>query len=124
MKTINGFDFDGVVSIGICPGPDDVIITGRSFDEAAYVNSVLKNRNIFNAVFFNPITTADRETGTERSRSCSGNHKARVINQLARNNIFVSIFFEDDEIQKEIIEAECKDQGVIVVHIVHDLTTK
>ena len=33
LKHIKGFDFDGVISLGITPGKEDVIITGRCIDE-------------------------------------------------------------------------------------------
>jgi len=119
---MNGFDFDGVVSIGICPGPEDIIITGRSFDEALYVNGILKERGILNAVYFNPITREKRKTGTTSSRKNSGQHKATVIKMLEENGVILDKFFEDDEIQ--IDEIKKVHSKLKIVHVVSDLVVK
>jgi hypothetical protein len=119
---MNGFDFDGVISIGIYPGPEDIIITGRSFDEALYVNTILKARGIFNAVYFNPITREKRKTGTPSSRKNSGQHKATVIRMLKENGVLLDKFFEDDEIQIE--EIKKVHPKLKIVHIVSDLVVK
>jgi len=119
---INGYDFDGVVSIGITPTDQDIIITGRSFDEAHIVNKILRERNINCAVYYNPISTNDRETGTEKSRKCSGKHKAEIIYLLKKNGVVLNKFFEDDDIQ--IKEIKNMHPTLNIVHLVHDLVTK
>jgi len=119
---INAFDFDGVVSLGINPAKNDVIITGRTFDEAEFVNSVLLSRGIKNAVYFNPIWNYARGTFTHESRKCSGKHKATILSLLKKNGVKVSKFFEDDEIQiKEIKKAH---PNLNVIHVVQKLSRK
>ena len=50
MKEINGFDCDGVITVGIHPGLGDVIITGRSFEEIPETRQMLKKRDILNCI--------------------------------------------------------------------------
>lgn len=119
---MNGYDFDGVVSIGLHPTDQDIIITGRSFDEAHIVNKILRERNINCAVYYNPIRTIDRETGTEKSRKCSGKHKAEIIYLLKCNGVILDKFFEDDELQIKVIKNMHRDLNI--VHLIHDLVTK
>jgi hypothetical protein len=113
---INGFDNDGVISIGIFPGPNDVIITGRSYEEEKETIEFMHNRNIFNKIYFNPVKF------NEKTRKSSGEHKVNTINELKKEGIKINIFFEDDPIQKEVIEYWCP--WIKVVHIVHNLTEK
>lgn len=105
---MNGFDLDGVVSLGIHPGPDDVIITGRSFEQAKETYAFLHARSIFNAVYFNPINYVDR------SREKSGAWKAFIL-----NTIKVDRYFEDDPVQLEIIKQAHPELDII--HIVHNV---
>ncbi len=118
---INGFDFDGVIYMkdngpGVRPGPDDVIITGRSFESSGFVLGVLRDFGIYNAVFFNPRKSADND------RTMSGRHKADTLNRLKENGVEINIFFEDDPIQKEQIETHAG--WIKVVHLVHNLVEK
>ena len=108
---MNGFDIDGVISVGIYPGPNDVIITGRSYEEREETIDFLRGRGIMNDVYFNPIPF------NKKTRQKSGIHKACMIQKL--NPV---IFFEDDPIQWEIIEERCPE--VKVVKVVHELTEK
>lgn len=113
---INGFDFDGVISIGICPGPKDVIITGRSFEESEYIFSILRERNINNAVYFNTMHYDGRK------REDSGKHKAHIIKTLIDNGVVINKFFEDDEIQiEEIKKVHPKLQ---IIHVKSNLVEK
>ena len=108
----NGFDIDGVISVGIFPGPNDIIITGRSFEEQDDTMEYLSNLNIPPIpVFFNTVKF------DEKSRVQSGQHKARLINGLG-----ITRFFEDDEIQIQEILKE--NPTVEIVHIKHELTEK
>ena len=118
---INSFDFDGVIYMGkgrtgVRPGPDDVIITGRSFEESPFVMSWLKDKGIDNQVFFNPLAEKDK------TRKSSGEHKARMLNGLRENGIQFHLHFEDDPIQKEEIEKSCP--WITVIHLVHEVTEK
>lgn len=101
---MKSFDIDGVVSLGICPGAEDVIITGRSIDEYTETMEMLTSRGIFNQVFFNPVPFA------EKTRLSSAQHKARVINALE-----ITRHFEDDPIQIEIIRSLCHNCYVVEV---------
>ena len=111
ILAMNGFDIDGVISIGIYPGPNDIIITGRSFEEEEETTIFLKNRGISNKVYFNPIPF------DEKTRESSGIHKAIKIKELKPE-----FFFEDDPIQWDIIMALCPQ--VKVVKIDHNFTEK
>lgn len=114
---INSFDLDGVISVGLHPGPNDVIITGRSFQEAKETYAFLHSRGIFNCVYFNTLPFE------EKTRESSGVHKAKVINTLWSNGVEVVTHFEDDEVQIEQITKHVR-HNVNIVHIVHDLTDK
>lgn len=98
----NGFDIDGVIHVGggrvgIRPGPMDVIITGRSFEEKEETEKFLRNNGINNKVFYNDIPY-DKKT-----RESSGIHKAKTLNMLLDKGIKIEYFYEDDFIQKEMI---------------------
>lgn len=94
---INGFDIDGVVYLGelggLYPGPNDVLITGRSFEEKPETIKMLNNRGIYNQVYFNPIKFDNK------SRKSSGEHKAKTIIELFKSGVTIQVFFEDDYIQ-------------------------
>lgn len=120
---ISSFDLDGVIYMGpklggVYPGPKDIIITGRSFEERPETEAMLVSKGILNLVFFNPLKF------DEKTRESSGQHKAWTLNQLKNNSKMLSpsIHFEDDEIQAAIIEAKCP--WVKVVRLVHNLTEK
>lgn len=120
MRKINTYDIDGVINLGddltgLIPGPYDVIITGRSVDEASYTLEWLYNRNITNNVMFNHVRFHDK------SREKSGHHKADSINALIAKGYKVGVHFEDDEVQAKIIEV---NTPIKVVRIVHDLVEK
>ena len=123
MMEVNGYDFDGVVSIGINPtSSQDVIITGRCHDEQDYVRNILKKRGITNIVYFNPMSLAERGNHTVEARTFSGKHKAQTIKELKEIGITVSRFFEDDKIQYDIIKEN--HEKIDIVHIVSNLVTK
>lgn len=114
---VNGFDIDGVITIGIFPGPNDVIITGRSFEEEEETLKMLHERGIYNLVFFNPVTFE------EKTRKSSGEWKAWAIADLEdRLGVKIENFFEDDSIQVQAITRVCPNLNVI--EIAHDLTEK
>lgn len=119
-----GYDFDGVVSVGVNPRwTDDIIITGRCIDEAEYVREwVDENTSFIGEIIFNPMTLAERGNHTVQARTYSGQHKARTIKRLREEGYNLTRFFEDDPIQKAIIEESNPD--VEVVHIVSSLVEK
>lgn len=120
---INGYDFDGVVSIGINPmSKNDVIITGRCYDEQDYVRDILEERGITNEVYFNPMSLAERGNHTVECRRLSGEHKAKTIKELKGIGIEVYRFFEDDKIQYDIIKEN--HEKIDIVHVVSNLVTK
>jgi len=122
-KEIYGYDFDGVISIGITPrSNDDVIITGRCIDEQEHVLNILKERGIKCKVYFNPMTLAERGNHTIKARTFSGKHKANTINSLKKEGINVIRFFEDDPIQLALIRQSHIE--LPMVHIVSELVQK
>lgn len=119
-NNIASFDIDGVIFLGkglpgINPGKNDIIITGRSFQEEKETMDMLESKGIFNKVYFNPIEFKDK------TRESSGEHKAKTISKLIKEGIPLVIHFEDDEIQSEIIE---RSTSIHVVKINHNLTEK
>ena len=118
---LNTYDFDGVIYLnenveGVNPGHNDLVITGRSFEEAERVEGRLRARNLHNTVFFNPRPKLGR------SRETSGEHKAAILRELLNNGFVIGAHFEDDEIQIEIIRRLVPE--VPTVHFVHELTPK
>ena len=111
-QAVNSYDIDGVISVGITPRPEDIIITGRSYEEAPETLEYLHSRGIYNQVFFNP------ECFENKSRESSGKHKARILKVLRP---MIDKHFEDDEIQKAEIE---KVVDVSVVLVSHNFTNK
>ncbi len=121
-KLINSFDIDGVIFMGkyggVYPGPDDIIITGRSIEERKETHDMLRSKGIYNRVFFNS-TKFD-----EKTREDSGFYKARTLKEfidIVGYNI--GIHFEDDPIQADIITNFLGDR-IKVVLLQHNLTEK
>lgn len=118
---MNGFDIDGVLYFGmdrpgIRPGPDDVIISGRSWEETPETIEFMVRHGINNRIYLNPAMRADK------TREGSGAHKAATLNALREAGEVVDLFFEDDPVQAEIIKRSAP--WVNVVMVVHDLTEK
>lgn len=93
---MNMFDFDGVVSIGLCPRPGDVIVTGRGFDECEFVRTrLIEILGPYLAskipIFFNM-----KLKGQGRTRRDSANHKADILAQLLSHGHQIETIFEDD----------------------------
>lgn len=119
---VNGFDIDGVIHLGsgVCgirPGPQDVIITGRSFEEEPETLAFLRKNGINNIVFFNPAQF------TEKSRKTSGQHKGRTLASLRDLGIKVRYFYEDDDVQiseiREAIESSSLETKIIRIDNPH-----
>ncbi len=115
-QSVNTFDIDGVITIGLYPGPNDIIITGRSYEEAPETYQMLRLKGIKNAVYFNPLPWA------AKTRESSGTHKAHIIKYLLKSGVNVRCHMEDDEVQKAAIESALSNTSVVVVHIKHSLT--
>lgn len=98
--------------MGVRPGPDDIIITGRSFEERKETETMLFDAGIFNRVYYNPLRYVDK------TRESSGLHKADILNKFKD----IVIHFEDDPIQIKVIKKLCP--WVNVVYLKHDLTYK
>ena len=105
-RVVNMFDFDGVVREGATPDEYDIIITGRTFEEAPIVLQILHDRGIVCPVYFNPIHLKDRQNHNDYARTKSGNHKANIIALLKENGVNLGVFHEDDPIQAGIIQKE------------------
>lgn len=119
-KGIASFDLDGVIFLGygfpgIYPGRDDIIITGRCFEEMLETKGFLESRFIYNQVFYQPIPFV------EKTRVKSGFFKANKINELIAEGYQIVVHLDDDPIQADIIENNTK---IPVIRIFHNLTEK
>jgi|SRR5687768_5284785 len=117
---INTFDCDGVIYlgkdiIGVYPGPNDIIITGRSFEEREETNKMLYERGITNMVFFNPLPF------DQKTRETSGQHKARIISQILADGNEIGCHFEDDPTQA--MEIKKVHLHLPIVMMIHHLIT-
>lgn len=120
-KIINSFDIDGVIYMGdtftgVFPGPDDVIITGRSYEEGDITMNMLRGRGIFNDVYMNPLKF------DEKTRKSSGQHKGRTLFYLEELGYRFGIHFEDDPIQAEEIRKIMPHINIVMLE--HNLTEK
>ena len=120
-KVINSFDIDGVIYmgdalIGVFPGPDDVIITGRSVEEADVTHKMLQDRGIQNKVYMNPLLF------DQKTRKSSGQHKGRTLFYLESIGYRFGIHFEDDPIQAEEIRKIMPHINIVMLQ--HELTEK
>lgn len=114
---MRAFDFDGVITEGFHPTADDIIITGRAIDEYRHVTNYLKALVIpIVPIYFNPVLYDKRGDKTVAARQHSGNHKANTLLTLLNNEVPVEVFFEDDPLQAEIMEAILpKDFDIVLV---------
>lgn len=99
-----GYDFDGVVTAGHRPSPWDVIITGRSYEEAAETYAYMAKHGIHCAVYFNPVPESDK------GHESSGAWKAEMVERLG-----ITKFYEDMIVQAEIIRKRNPDVAIIIV---------
>jgi len=106
-----GYDIDGVISVGVYPSKDSLIITGRSYEEAQETMLYLAQKGVSNQVMFNPLPY------NQKTRETSGRWKAKCIKEFG-----ITRFFEDDEIQiKEILK---ENPNVQIVWCNHNLSEK
>jgi hypothetical protein len=120
MNNINTFDIDGVIYMGkyggVYPGLNDIIITGRSFEESEETLGMLTKKGIHNKVMFNELSFDNK------SRESSGIHKGNTIIKLEEQGYKIGIHFEDDPIQIEMIKKIVPH--INIVYMQHDLTEK
>lgn len=120
IKKANSFDIDGVIFMGeyggVYPGPSDIIITGRSYEEETATLQMLKKKGITNTVFFNKLPF------DQKSRESSGEHKAKVLNFIKDQGGTIELHFEDDPIQAEVIRRLAPHVQVVLLQ--HDLVEK
>ena len=103
---MRGFDYDGVITKGMLPGTNDVIITGRCPEDVERTYSDMESRGIkFRTVYFMPPKFKQR--GTIEGRENTGRWKALMIELLE-----LSEFFEDDSVQFKTIVEECKNKQI------------
>jgi hypothetical protein len=97
---LNGYDCDGVLTVGVVPERPWVCISGRTHAEAGVVPAILSESqgNYFRGV------------GPYDVHHHPGRFKAEKINELG-----VTRFFEDDPIQADIIRASCPGCEVYLV---------
>ncbi len=120
MDTICCTDFDGCVyfskdSIGLRPGPNDIIVTGRSFEEKEKTEAWCKKFGIANRIIYSQVPEH------LKTREISGYHKAITLRELSKT-YKIERFYEDDPIQWEILESMVPE--IPIVHLVHSLTRK
>jgi hypothetical protein len=118
---INSFDIDGVIYMGegrtgVFPSTEDIIVTGRSYEEAPQTLKMLRSRGINNQVFFNPLPERDK------TRLSSGEWKAKVLEGLLNKGCNIGIHFEDDPVQIDVLRK--LEPRLKIVHLQHQLTKK
>jgi hypothetical protein len=92
---VNSYDFDGVITVGLIPRAQDIIITGRGVDEEELVRSVCNRLGIVDPVIC--LNAKTKKMG--RTREDSGEHKAKVILSLIKKGVKLWNHFEDDPLQ-------------------------
>lgn len=121
---MNSYDFDGVLYLGpgrkgFLPREEDVIVTGRSYEEQKVTMQHLRELGISTdkEIYFAPWKWESK------TRVLSGIHKARTLAMMISSGMEIQIHFEDDPVQAEIIERALGDKlTVVLIH--HDLTEK
>ncbi len=88
---MKGYDIDGVLTIGIIPKKDSVVISGRTFAE---YDDFAKSISQICPVYI-------RGAGKHGDRESAGKFKALMIKTLG-----ITEFYEDDDIQIIIIKKE------------------
>ena len=89
---VNVFDLDGVITVGIMPKEEDIIITGRSFEERPETEKYLETLGLKNKVYYSPLKF------NEKTRKASGQHKTFVLSALKKEGVKIKILFENSGI--------------------------
>lgn len=104
-EVIRSYDFDGTLTTGqFSPKVDlDIVLTGRTFNEAKYVNAEITKLGCEGiAVFFNPLSIKVRGNGTTESRTVSAMHKIDILTKLSATHDVTH--YDDDELQLNLIK--------------------
>lgn len=101
---MKGYDLDGIITKGIVPERDAIIITGRSFEEAPETYKYLHNKGIFNAVYFLP------EKFENKDIDLAGKWKGVMVFACS-----VKEFYEDSSIQAGYIKLANPD---CIIHLI------
>lgn len=115
MEDLIVLDFDGVVSEGIWPEGNKVIVTGRCLDEWEVIWNYLITNNKRCPVYFNQMPLARRGNHTLESRTYSAWHKADIINRLSRSGFNIKSIYEDDPLQIEIMNQQLSREMAIKI---------
>tara|TARA_Y100001980_G_C14428822_1_gene217855 strand:+ start:434 stop:838 length:405 start_codon:yes stop_codon:yes gene_type:complete len=120
QKTINSYDIDGVIYMGdydgLRPGPDDIIITGRSINTEKETQKMLLEKGITNPLYMN---FKDEDFN---DREQSGFHKGWTLFHLEKMGYHIGIHYDDDKVQIKKINEMMPD--IKCVHIKHKLVPK
>ena len=113
LRVLRSFDLDGVIFLDgfICLTPtsyEDIIVTGRSYEEAPDTIAWLRDNGITNQVFFNPTKFNDK------TRVDSGKHKARILTEFLKKGYDRIIHFDDDIHQINVIKSICPKEIIVV----------
>ena len=107
---INTLDIDGIIDQGgFCLSKDDIIITGRSYEEAEEISKLMIRKKINNRIFYNPIELKNK------TRENSAQHKVIILSSLISQGYNVETHFDVDEIQVEIIKKLCPSVKVVLL---------
>ena len=102
MRSLNGYDIDGVLLEGIKPKKPYVVISGRRTD---WWKKTVREIGTNAPIYLRPITFGKRYDAT-----MSGMWKAIMITMFK-----VKKFYEDDDIQAGVIKDYCPDCKVVMV---------
>ena len=80
---MKGFDCDGVITIGLYPGPNGIIITGRSYEEMPETIKMLDKMGIRNPVYFNPLKFSEK-TRVLSERASQINDGSQTLINIAK----------------------------------------
>lgn len=104
ITKIIGYDIDGVITKGIRPERDAVIVSGRSWQEAPETYKMLHDRGIFNAVYFNPIPFEGKTLDN------GAMWKAIMVDLMC-----IDEFYEDDVRQAQLIKLKNPET---IIHLI------
>lgn len=97
---VTGYDIDGVLSIGVQPDPNGVVISGRTFAEYDdFVRQIAQMLPVY-----------IRGAGASGDRIHAGQFKATMIQLLG-----VTRFYEDDELQASIIHSAQPSCEIVII---------
>lgn len=118
---INSYDIDGVIYMGehmdgLRPGPNDIVITGRSVESREETERMLLSKGITNPLYMN------NKSKSWNDREQSGFHKGWTLFHLEQIGYRFNIHYDDDPIQIEKIKEMMPH--IKIVHVNHDLVPK